>query len=125
MFSFTHTYRDLPELLWQEANPLPAPRPTLIHFNSSLAASLGLDAQAHAPDAWAAALAGRALPAGSQPLAMAYAGHQFGQFSPQLGDGRALLVGEVIDRNGKRRDLHLKGSGRTPCKRFNPSLYFS
>src|SRR5664279_861552 len=60
---------------------------------------------------------GNVLPEGAQPLAQAYAGHQFGGFSPQLGDGRAILLGEVIDRQGRRRDIALKGSGRTPFSR--------
>ena len=62
-------------------------------------------------------LAGSEAPSGARPLAQAYAGHQFGHFVPQLGDGRALLLGELIDRAGRRRDLHLKGSGRTPFSR--------
>ncbi|MCB2134346.1 MAG: YdiU family protein [Rhodobacteraceae bacterium] len=99
---------------WQGAV---VPRPKLLRLNQPLAAELGLDADALDGDHGAAILAGATSPEGAKPLAMAYAGHQFGGFSPQLGDGRALLLGEVIDRNGNRRDIHLKGSGRTPFSR--------
>jgi uncharacterized protein YdiU (UPF0061 family) len=99
---------------WQ---PAPVPRPRLLFLNHSLAAELGVDTAAREADAWAATFAGNALPEGAEPIAQAYAGHQFGGFSPQLGDGRALLIGEVIDRAGRRRDLALKGSGRTPFAR--------
>ncbi|MBA3908584.1 MAG: YdiU family protein [Rhodobacter sp.] len=94
-----------------------APAPKVLRLNTALAAELGLDASALATDAGAAMLSGGVTPEGAAPLAMAYAGHQFGGFSPQLGDGRALLLGEVIDRMGQRRDIHLKGSGRTPFSR--------
>lgn len=91
--------------------------PRIVQLNRDLAAELGLDEDALATELGAAIFAGAVAPPGSAPLAQAYAGHQFGGFSPQLGDGRALLVGELIDRNGERRDLHLKGSGRTPFSR--------
>ena len=93
------------------------PEPRLLRFNRALADELGLPAgfETHA-DA-ARLLAGMDSAEGATPLAMVYAGHQFGQFSPQLGDGRALLIGEVIDRDGRRRDIHLKGSGPTPFSR--------
>ena len=99
---------------WQGAR---APSPRMIKFNLELAGELGLDAEALAGETGAAIFAGALAPEGASPLAMVYAGHQFGQFSPQLGDGRALLVGELIDRHGRRRDIHLKGSGRTPFSR--------
>jgi uncharacterized protein YdiU (UPF0061 family) len=93
------------------------PAPRLLKLNHALATELGLDPDAlQGPDA-AALFAGNRVPAGAQPLAQAYAGHQFGGFSPQLGDGRALLLGEVIDRQGRRRDIAFKGSGRTPFSR--------
>jgi uncharacterized protein YdiU (UPF0061 family) len=117
MFTFDNSYaRDLPGLYadWQPAT-VPAPR--LLKLNHALATELGLDPDAlQGPDA-AALFAGNRVPAGAQPLAQAYAGHQFGGFSPQLGDGRALLLGEVIDRRGRRRDIAFKGSGRTPFSR--------
>ena len=97
--------------------PSAAPAPTSLFFNAPLAQELGLDAAALSGDAGAALFAGNTLPDGAEPIAQAYAGHQFGGFSPQLGDGRAVLLGEVIDRTGRRRDIALKGSGRTPFSR--------
>jgi protein adenylyltransferase len=91
--------------------------PRLLFFNDSLAVELGLDLTALDAAARAAVFAGNTLPDDAEPLAQAYAGHQFGGFSPQLGDGRALLLGEVIDRHGRRRDIAFKGSGRTPFAR--------
>lgn len=91
--------------------------PRLLFFNDSLADELGLDLGSLDTTAKAAIFAGNTVPDGAEPLAQAYAGHQFGGFSPQLGDGRALLLGEVIDRNGHRRDIAFKGSGRTPFAR--------
>jgi uncharacterized protein YdiU (UPF0061 family) len=99
---------------WQ---PTPVPAPRLLFLNQCLAAELGLDVGALDGPGWAAVFAGNTLPEGAEPLAQAYAGHQFGGFSPQLGDGRALLIGEVIDRQGRRRDIAFKGSGRTPFAR--------
>jgi serine/tyrosine/threonine adenylyltransferase len=91
--------------------------PRLLYLDDSLAEELGLDLTALDSGARAAIFAGNTLPDGAEPLAQAYAGHQFGGFSPQLGDGRALLLGEVIDRHGHRRDIAFKGSGRTPFAR--------
>jgi uncharacterized protein YdiU (UPF0061 family) len=115
--AFDNTYaRDLPGLYvaWK---PAAVPAPRLLFLNHDLAAELGLDAQALRGAEGAALFAGNAVPEGAEPLAQAYAGHQFGGFSPQLGDGRALLLGEVIDRHGQRRDIAFKGSGRTPFSR--------
>jgi uncharacterized protein YdiU (UPF0061 family) len=98
---------------WQAA---PAPAPRLLVLSDALAAELGLDAGALRSPEGVALLAG-AAPEGANPVAQAYSGHQFGGFSPRLGDGRALLLGEVLDVHGRRRDLHLKGSGRTPFAR--------
>jgi uncharacterized protein YdiU (UPF0061 family) len=117
LFAFDNTYvRDLPGLYeaWQAAA---APEPRLLALNEQLAAELGVEPKAlRAPDG-VAVLVGNAVPEGASPVAQAYAGHQFGGFAPRLGDGRALLVGEVRDLHGDRRDLHLKGSGRTPFAR--------
>jgi uncharacterized protein YdiU (UPF0061 family) len=115
--AFDNTYaRELPGtyVAWK---PAVAPAPELLYLNRALADELGLDAAALAGADGAALFAGNALPEGAEPVAQAYAGHQFGGFSPQLGDGRALLLGEVIDRHGQRRDIALKGSGRTPFSR--------
>jgi protein adenylyltransferase len=97
--------------------PEQVPAPELIYFNHALAEELRLGLGGHDPAALAALFSGNRLPEGATPIAQAYAGHQFGQFSPQLGDGRALLIGEVIDRHGRRRDIAFKGSGKTPFSR--------
>ncbi|MFN0159853.1 MAG: protein adenylyltransferase SelO [Burkholderiales bacterium] len=115
--SFDNTYaRELPGF-YVACKPAPAPAPRLVYFNDALAAELGLPADLSAAPGLADLFTGNRLPAGAEPLAQAYAGHQFGGFSPKLGDGRALLVGEVIDRHGRRRDIAFKGSGRTPFSR--------
>ncbi len=99
---------------WQAAT---APAPRLLVLNDALAAELGLDVeQLRSPDG-VDVLVGNVTVPGSSPVAQAYAGHQFGNYSPRLGDGRALLLGEIIDVDGRRRDVHLKGSGRTPFSR--------
>jgi len=115
-FRFDNSYRRLPDRFYACVLPQAAPAPRLIALNRPLAARLGLDLSAVEPDA-AAIFSGNALPAGAEPIAAAYAGHQFGSFVPQLGDGRAILLGEVIDRDGQRQDIQLKGSGRTPFSR--------
>jgi uncharacterized protein YdiU (UPF0061 family) len=97
--------------------PAVARSPRLLFFNRPLADELGLDLGGSDDATIAEIFAGNVVPDGAQPLAQAYAGHQFGWFSPQLGDGRALVLGEVIDRHGERRDLAFKGSGRTPFAR--------
>ncbi|MTD44360.1 YdiU family protein [Conexibacter sp. W3-3-2] len=98
-----------------EADAVPDAR--LLVLNTALAAALGLDAEALAGPDGLAALSGRALPEGLRSVAQGYAGHQFGGFSPRLGDGRAVLLGELVDPTGRRHDVHLKGSGRTPYSR--------
>jgi uncharacterized protein YdiU (UPF0061 family) len=97
--------------------PTSAKAPRLIRANKALAVELGLDPEWLVSPQGLAFLSGKEIVEGSEPIAMAYAGHQFGQFVPQLGDGRAILLGEVIDCEGSRRDIHLKGSGRTPFSR--------
>ena len=116
-FAFDNTYRRSLEGFYAPWQAATVPAPKLIQLNRALAAELGLDADALPSDAGAAIFAGNVVPLGAEPLAQAYAGHQFGGFVPQLGDGRALLLGEVIDRQGRRRDIQLKGSGRTPFSR--------
>jgi uncharacterized protein YdiU (UPF0061 family) len=117
LFALENTYaRDLTGLYepWRAA---PASAPRLLALNEELARELGADPDALREPDGVAVLAGNAVPEGATPIAMAYAGHQFGGYSPRLGDGRALLLGEVVDAHGHRRDLHLKGSGRTPFAR--------
>lgn len=114
---FEHSYAALPEHFYTRIDPEQPPRPELIRLNLSLAEQLGLDIDWLASPAGIDMLSGRRMPATALPIAMAYAGHQFGGLSPQLGDGRAHLLGELIDRNGIRFDLQLKGSGRTPYSR--------
>jgi serine/tyrosine/threonine adenylyltransferase len=111
-----HTYAELPRLLHERWQLDPVPKPGLILFNRALAASFGLDAKALDSASGAAIFSGNELPSGAQPLAQAYAGHQFGNFTV-LGDGRALLLGEHITPSGQRVDIQLKGSGRTPFSR--------
>ncbi|MBP8306208.1 MAG: YdiU family protein [Burkholderiaceae bacterium] len=116
-FAFDNTYARQLEgayVPWQAAK---APQPVLVKFNRALADELGLAADALDSPLGAAIFSGNELPEGATPIAQAYSGHQFGGFSPQLGDGRALLLGEVIDRHGRRRDIAFKGSGRTPFSR--------
>ncbi|MCB1996208.1 MAG: YdiU family protein [Burkholderiaceae bacterium] len=116
-FAFDNSFvRSLPQagVPWP---PVPVAAPALVYLNRALAGQLGLDADALATPAGAAVFAGNRIPDGAQPVAQAYAGHQFGGFSSQLGDGRALLLGEIIGPDGRRRDLALKGSGRTPFSR--------
>jgi uncharacterized protein YdiU (UPF0061 family) len=117
VFRFDNSFaRELQGLCvpWQ---PAAVCAPKLLYFNHALAEELGLDTATLDGPAGAAMFTGNALPEGAEPVAQVYAGHQFGGFSPQLGDGRALLLGEVIDRHGRRRDIAFKGSGRTPFAR--------
>ena len=103
--------------LYEPWAPTPVADPSLVILNEALAGELGLDSDALRSPEWVAVLAGNAVPEGVTTLAQAYAGHQFGGYSPRLGDGRALLLGEFVDDEGRRCDLHLKGSGRTPFAR--------
>src|SRR6266576_6056151 len=117
LFVFENSYARLPDRFYARLPPTPVAAPRLIRLNEALARHLGLDPAALATPEGIAILAGNRVPNGSEPLAMAYAGHQFGSFVPQLGDGRAILMGEVFDRSGVRRDIQLKGAGRTPFSR--------
>ena len=117
MIPFSNTYARLPERFYSRQAAAHVPHPTLIRANDALAEELGIDAAWLHSAEGLAVLSGNAVAAGSEPLAQAYAGHQFGNFVPQLGDGRALLLGEVTDKAGKRRDIQLKGSGRTAFSR--------
>ena len=117
-FPFDNTYARLPDRFFARLPPTPVPAPRLIGLNDILTRHLGLDPEALSSPKGVEILAGNQLPAGAEPLAMAYAGHQFGTWVPQLGDGRAILLGEVIGRNGVRYDIQLKGAGRTPFSRM-------
>jgi len=113
---FTNRYVSLGEGFFEKIRPTPVKKPEIIKFNDALARELGISTSQVAASG-AAVFSGNRLPEGAEPLAMAYAGHQFGQFNPQLGDGRALLLGEVKGPDGALYDIHLKGSGPTRFSR--------
>jgi uncharacterized protein YdiU (UPF0061 family) len=115
-WNFDNSYAQLPEAFRAEQPPVPVKAPRLVVFNAALAARLGLDEKALVGPEGAAIFAGNQLPGGAQPIAQAYAGHQFGYFT-MLGDGRAILLGEQITPGGERFDIQLKGSGQTPFSR--------
>jgi len=115
--AFDTTYARLPARFYAKVAPTKVREPRLIKVNHPLAELLGLDpAELDSPDG-AQILAGNVVPGGAASIALAYAGHQFGGFVPQLGDGRAILLGEVVGRDGARRDIQLKGAGPTPFSR--------
>lgn len=116
--AFDNSYARLPERFYTRLPPTPVAAPRLIALNAPLAGELGLDPAALRAPEGVAVLAGNTVPEGADPLAQAYAGHQFGGWVPQLGDGRAVLLGEVVGRDGKRRDIQLKGAGPTPYSRM-------
>mgnify|MGYP006173350061 CR=1 FL=1 len=116
-FKFDNTYSKLPEHFFARLDPTPVQKPSLIKVNHLLARHLGLDPNFLETPAGTDVLVGNRVPEGAEPLAMAYSGHQFGGWVPQLGDGRAILLGEIIDSEGRRQDVHLKGAGRTPFSR--------
>ena len=114
---FDNTYAQLPSQMFTPQLPTPVEAPHMIAANPALAAILGIDpTELESPEA-AQVFAGNHIPDGAAPLAQAYAGHQFGNWNPQLGDGRAVLLGEVVGTDGLRRDIQLKGSGPTPYSR--------
>jgi len=114
---FDNTYARLPDSFHARVDPSPVSAPEWIALNRELAVELGIDPDRLDTDEGLAVLSGNLVPKGAEPLAAAYSGHQFGGFSPVLGDGRALLLGEVIHRDGRHRDIQLKGSGPTPFSR--------
>src|SRR5215212_6194815 len=116
-FPYDNTYARLPDRFYARVEPEAVTAPRLIRLNRDLALQLCLDPDRLSSLEGAELLSGNRVPDAAEPIAMAYAGHQFGNFVPQLGDGRAILLGEVIDRNGIRRDIQLKGSGPTPFSR--------
>ena len=117
MINFSNSYSELPDRFYARLNPTSVSEPGLVKVNRELAGELGIDPGFLESDEGIRILSGNSVPDGASPLAMVYAGHQFGGWVPRLGDGRAILLGEVIDRAGVRRDIQLKGSGRTPFSR--------
>jgi uncharacterized protein YdiU (UPF0061 family) len=115
--AFDNSYAHLPPRFYSSTEPTPVAEPGLIRVNTALAGELGIDPEWLASEAGIAVLAGNAIPAGAEPIATAYAGHQFGGWNPQLGDGRAVLLGEIVSPTGQRFDFQLKGSGPTPWSR--------
>ena len=115
--AFDNSYARLPPRFYAMVAPTTVAAPRLIRLNAPLASELGLDPDWLKSPEGVAMLSGNGLPAGADPIATAYAGHQFGGFSHQLGDGRAILLGELVDRRGRRHDLQLKGAGPTPFSR--------
>ncbi|KAA0969538.1 YdiU family protein [Aureimonas fodinaquatilis] len=116
-FPFDNSYSRLPDRFFQRIAPTVVSGPQLIRLNEPLARELGLDPEFLRSPAGVEILAGNQIAEGSDPIALAYAGHQFGNFVPQLGDGRAILLGELVSADGQRRDIQLKGPGRTAFSR--------
>ncbi|MEN9895498.1 MAG: hypothetical protein RIR97_1350 [Pseudomonadota bacterium] len=117
LFPFDNSFARMPAPFQLPQLPTKVAKPRLIKLNTDLAFELGLDPDRLQGDIGAQIFSGNDVPEGAAPLAMAYAAHQFGNFVPQLGDGRAILLGEVVDRHGRRRDIQLKGAGPTPFSR--------
>jgi uncharacterized protein YdiU (UPF0061 family) len=115
--AFDNSYARLPEQFYSRLPPEPVTKPGLIRVNHALARQLGIEPGWLESEAGVAVMAGNTIPDGADPLATVYAGHQFGGWNPQLGDGRAILLGEIIATDGERFDIQLKGSGRTPYSR--------
>jgi len=116
-FRFDNTYARLPARFFARVTPSKVSAPSILAVNHELCEILGVDAKELDSVAGAQMLSGNVVPEGADPIALAYAGHQFGHFVPQLGDGRAILLGEVVGKDGLRRDVQLKGAGRTPFSR--------
>ncbi|MBK7842268.1 MAG: YdiU family protein [Bdellovibrionales bacterium] len=117
MISFTHSYSQLPERFYQKVRPTPSSEPTLVLKNDKLLHELQIDLNELSDKEIAQIFSGNKLVENCVPIALAYAGHQFGHFTPKLGDGRAILLGEVIDTKGRTREVQLKGAGRTEFSR--------
>ncbi|MEM9207151.1 MAG: YdiU family protein [Pseudomonadota bacterium] len=117
LIPFDNSYARLPERFFTRMNPEPVKAPSLVKLNAELASELGFRAQELGSEEAVEWLSGNRVPAGAEPIAAVYAGHQFGGWSPRLGDGRAILLGEVVGKDGVRRDIQLKGSGQTPYSR--------
>ena len=117
LFDFDNSYARLGSQYSTQLRPTPVPAPRLVRLNTALATELGVNPERLSTDLAVAVFAGNQIPEGSIPIAQVDAGHQFGSFVPQLGDGRALLLGELVGDAGRRRDVQLKGSGPTPYSR--------
>jgi uncharacterized protein YdiU (UPF0061 family) len=117
MLAFDNSYARLPDRFYARVAPTKVGDPRVVKVNRPLAELLGASPEQLASSSGAGILTGNEIPAGAEPLALAYAGHQFGGFVPQLGDGRAILLGEVVGKDGLRRDIQLKGTGPTPFSR--------
>lgn len=115
---FDNTYSRLPEIFYRRVQPTPLPEPYLVSFNEKAAELIGLNAQEAARSEFVEYFTGNRLLPGSEPISAIYAGHQFGSFVPQLGDGRAILLGEAVNERGERWDIQLKGAGLTPFSRM-------
>lgn len=122
MIAFHNTYTELPENFYTRVKPAAVSEPILFAFNHELAQELGIDLSALSESELANLFTGQTVPEQASSIALAYAGHQFGNFNPQLGDGRALLLGEVLAPDGRRYDIQLKGSGVTPWSRGGDGL---
>lgn len=122
MIKFDNTYKKLPENFYEESSPAPVKKPQLLKLNRNLAKELGIEIEEKSEENWAKIFSGQTLLPGSEPIALAYSGHQFGHFNPRLGDGRAHLLGEVLSPDGERCDIQLKGSGRTRFSRRGDGL---
>ena len=116
-FTFDNSYARLPDYFYSRVAPTAVQKPEMLQFNEALAAELGLDPEGFQDSDATDIFAGNALPEGSEPIATAYSGHQFGSLNPELGDGRAITLGEVIGNDDLRYDIQLKGPGRTPYSR--------
>ncbi|MDP5012588.1 MAG: YdiU family protein [Alphaproteobacteria bacterium] len=117
--NFDNTYVKLPENFYTKIRPVPVTHPELSFFNWSLANELGLTVVKEETQEIAEVFSGNSVLEGSEPISLVYAGHQFGYFVPQLGDGRTVMLGEAVDKKGDRYDIQLKGSGKTPYSRGN------
>ena len=115
--TFDNSYARLPNHFYTRLMPTTVTHPDLVKLNTELAEDLGIDPDLYDAKDWAAIFSGNQIPTGADPIAMAYAGHQFGHFVPQLGDGRAILIGEIKDAGGFHKDIQLKGCGLTPFSR--------
>ena len=114
---FDNSYARLPNHFYTRLMPTAVTHPDMVKLNTELAQDLGIDPDLYDDKEWAAIFSGNHIPTGADPIAMAYAGHQFGHFVPQLGDGRAILIGEIKDAGGFHKDIQLKGCGQTPFSR--------